>query len=65
MFGIQGTKHWKVVKKILCYLQGTKDYMLTYIRTNNLEIIGNSDGCKDARRSISGNVFMLSYGHIF
>ena len=31
-----GIDHWKVVKKVLRYLQETKDYMLTYRRTNNL-----------------------------
>ena len=59
-----GIKHWKVVKKILRYLQGTKDYMLTYKRTNNLDIMGYSDfdyaGCKDTKRSTYGYVFMLS-----
>ncbi|KAL6342219.1 hypothetical protein AAG906_006836 [Vitis piasezkii] len=35
--------HWTTVKKVLRYLQGTKDYMLTYRKTNNLEIIGYSD----------------------
>ena len=38
--------------------------MLTYRRTNNLEIIGYCDsdfvGCKDTRRSTSSYVFMLS-----
>ena len=57
-------KHWKVVKKVLHYLQGTKDYMLTYKRTNNLDIIGYSysdyAGCKDTKRSTSSYVFMLS-----
>ncbi|RVW44023.1 Retrovirus-related Pol polyprotein from transposon TNT 1-94 [Vitis vinifera] len=38
-----GIDHWKAVKKVLRYLQGTKDYMLTYRRTDNLEIIGYSD----------------------
>ena len=38
-----GIDHWKAVKKVLRYLQGTKDYMLTYRRTNNLDIIGYSD----------------------
>ncbi|WJZ99387.1 hypothetical protein VitviT2T_017836 [Vitis vinifera] len=59
-----GIDHWKAVKKVLCYLQGTKDYILTYIRTNNLEIIGYSDsdyvGCKDIGRSTSCYIFMLS-----
>ena len=53
-----GIDHWKAVKKVLRYLQGTKDYMLSYRRTDNLEIIGYSDsdyaGCKDTRKSTSG-----------
>ena len=58
--------HWKAVKKILHYLQETKDYMRTYRKTNNLEIIGyydsNSDyvDCKDTRRSTFDYIFMLS-----
>ena len=63
-----GIDNWKTVKKVLCYLQGTEDYMLTYKRTNNLEIIGYSDsyyvGCKDSRRSTSDYIFMLSNGPI-
>ncbi|RVW74582.1 Retrovirus-related Pol polyprotein from transposon TNT 1-94 [Vitis vinifera] len=55
--------HWKAVKKVLRYLQGTKDYMLTYKRTDNLEIIGYSDsdyaGCKDTRKSTSGYIFYV------
>ena len=35
-----GMGHWRATKKVLRYLQGTKEYMLMYRRTNNLEIIG-------------------------
>ena len=61
-----GIDNWKAIKKVLRYLQGTKDYMLTYRRTNNLEIIGYSDytDCKDTRKSTSGYIFMLSNGPI-
>ena len=49
--------HWRVVKKVLRYLQGTKEYMLMYTRTNNLELIGfsNSDfaRCVDSHKSTS------------
>ena len=31
-----GIEHWKTIKKVMRYLQGTKDYMLTYRKTNNL-----------------------------
>ena len=35
--------HWKAVKKVMRYLQGTKDYMLTYKRSGQLEVTGYSD----------------------
>ena len=35
--------HLRVTKKVLRYLQGTKDYMLMYRRTDNFEVIGYSD----------------------
>jgi hypothetical protein len=58
-----GFKHWNAAKKALCYLPGTKHYMLIYKRTNNLEVIGCSDadfaGCADSQRSTSGYVFTL------
>ena len=63
-----GIDHWKSIKKVLHYLQGTKDYMLTYRKTNNLEIIGYFDfdyaGCKDTKKSTSSYIFMLSNGPI-
>ena len=58
--------HWKVTKQVLRYLQKTKDFMLTYQRSNHLEIIGysNSDfvDCIDSKRSTSSYVFMLVEG---
>ena len=35
--------HWKGAKKVLRYLQGTKECMLTYKRSNHLKMIGYSD----------------------
>ena len=50
-----GMEHWKAAKKVLRYLQGTKDYMLTYKRSNNLKVIGYSDsdfsGCVESKKS--------------
>lgn len=50
--------HWKAAKKVLRYLQDTKDHMLTYRRTNKLEVIGYSDsdyaGFSDNQKSIFG-----------
>ena len=38
-----GMDHWRAAKKILRYLQGTKDYMLIYRQTDELEVIGYSN----------------------
>ncbi|GJV65502.1 retrovirus-related pol polyprotein from transposon TNT 1-94 [Tanacetum coccineum] len=38
-----GIHHWKAAKKVLRYLQGTKDYMLTYKGSNHLEVVGYAD----------------------
>uniref|UniRef100_A0A2N9GN46 CCHC-type domain-containing protein n=1 Tax=Fagus sylvatica TaxID=28930 RepID=A0A2N9GN46_FAGSY len=55
-----GLDHWRAAKKVMRYLQGTKDYMLMYRRTDNLEVIGYSDsdfaGCIDSRKSTSGYI---------
>ena len=36
-------EHRKAAKKVMRYLQGTKDYMLTYKRYEQLEVVGYSD----------------------
>ena len=63
-----GIDHWKAVKKALRYLQGTKDLMLTYKRSDNLEVIGYLDadfaGCVDTKKSTSGYIFTLVGGAI-
>jgi hypothetical protein len=63
-----GLDHWKAVKKVLRYMQGTKDHMLTYRRSDNLEVVGYADadyaGCEDSRKSTSGYVFTLAGGAI-
>jgi len=63
-----GPNHWKAIKKVLHYLQGTKSYMLTHRRSDNLEIIGYSDavfaGCVDTKKSTSGYIFNLAGGAI-
>nr|GEW04356.1 putative zinc finger, CCHC-type [Tanacetum cinerariifolium] len=59
-----GLLHWKDAKKVLRYLQGTKEYKLTYTRSDNLEVIGYSDSdfakCKDTNRSTSEYILTLS-----
>lgn len=60
--------HWRAGKKILSYLQGTKDYMLMYERDDELELVGYSDadfaGCIDSRKFISEYVFMMAGGAV-
>ncbi|KAD3067275.1 hypothetical protein E3N88_35155 [Mikania micrantha] len=60
--------HWKAAKKVLRYLQGTKDFKLTYRRIDNLEVVGYSDSdfakYKDDKKSTSGYIFMLAGGPI-
>ena len=59
-----GLDHWKAAKKVLRYLQGIKEYMLTYRRSDHLEVIGYSDsdyvGCVDTQKSTCGYLFLLA-----
>ena len=59
-----GQSHWKAVKKVLRYLQGTKDLMLTYRCTDTLEVVGFSDSnyasCVDDKKSTSGYIFIVT-----
>ena len=58
--------HWKAAKKVLRYLQGTKDLVLTYWHTDTLEVVGFSDsdcaGCVDDKKSTFGYIFMMVEG---
>ena len=38
-----GLDYWRAAKKVLRYLQGTKDYMLMYKRSDYLKVIGYFD----------------------
>ena len=59
-----GQSHWKATKKVLRYLQGTKDFMLIYQRIETLEVVGFSDSdfasCVDDKKSTSGYIFMMA-----
>lgn len=63
-----GMDHWRAAKRVMRYLQRTKEYMLTYRRLDQLELIGYSDsdfaGCQDSRRSTSGYIYLLAGGAI-
>ena len=63
-----GMDHWRAVKKVLRYLLRAKDFMLTYRRSELLEVVGYADanyaGYADDLKSTSGYVFMLAEGAI-
>ena len=65
---IPGMDHWKAGKRVMCYLQRTKDHMLTYQRLDHLEIVGYSDSdfarCQYSKRSTLGYIYMLAGGSI-
>jgi hypothetical protein len=58
-----GINHWKAAKMILRYLQRMKNHMLTYRRSDKLEVIGYTDsnfmGYVNSLKSTSGYIFML------
>jgi len=63
-----GLEHWKAAKKVLRYLQGTKNHMPTYGKSDHLEVIGYTDsdfaGYVDTRKSTFGYVYLLAGGAI-
>jgi len=63
-----GLEHWKAAKKVLRYLQGIKNHMLTYRKSDHLEVKGYTDsdfaGCVDTRKSTFGYVYLLAEGEI-
>ena len=63
-----GQAHWVAAKKVMRYLQRTKDYMLVYRKMENLEVLGYTDsdfaGCSDDLKSTSGYIFMMVEGAI-
>ena len=61
-----GLIHYQAVKKVFRYLQGTKDHILTYQRTNSLDIVGytnaNFKGYVDNKKSTIGYIFVMAGG---
>jgi hypothetical protein len=61
-----GKAHWQAVKRVMRYLQGTKEMCLTYSAA--IKLIGYTDadwgGDHDDRRSTSGYIFLLGDGVI-
>jgi hypothetical protein len=62
-----GLKHWEAIKKVMCYLQETKNIMLTYRKSIELKFVGYADADfagGDLRKSTSGYIFTLAGGAI-
>lgn len=51
-----GVSYWKAAKKVLRYLQGTKDFLFSYQRFDHLKVVGYSDidyaSCPDDIKSL-------------
>lgn len=62
------SEHWTAVKRIMRYLQGTKDLRLVYTKDGNKNITGycDADWASDMsdRKSCTGNIFMFQGGAI-
>ena len=61
-----GVAHWEAVKRVFCYLNGTKDLKLVYgDEEKDLQGWVDADGAsQDHRRAISGYVFMVDGGYV-
>ena len=64
-----GAEHWVAGKKVLRYLQKTKNHMLVYRRVEDLKLVGFSDSdfagnYPDSNKSTCGYVFMLAGGAV-
>lgn len=59
-----GLIHWKALKIIMGYLQGTKDFVLTCRQTNSIDIVGCYDadytGYIDDRKAYTNYVYMMA-----
>eukprot|EP00253_Pinus_taeda_P011602 PITA_11602 len=60
--------HWQAAKRILRYVNGTKQYGVLYTTTDDFRLVGYTDsdwaGNVDGRKSMSGYVFHLGSGVI-
>ena len=61
-------RHKKAAKKVLRYLQGTKDLMLKYWHTDTIEVVGFSYSvyvnCMDDKKSTFCYIFMIDEGAV-
>ncbi|XP_058008194.1 secreted RxLR effector protein 161-like [Hevea brasiliensis] len=63
-----GKEHWITAKRVMRYLKGITDYMLTYKQVEHLELVGYTNSefadCSYNQKSTSGYVFMLAGGAV-
>jgi hypothetical protein len=61
-----GPTHWEAVKRIFCYLAGTRDLWLSYGETRRvLEGYADADGSMaEDRRAITGYAFLIDGGAV-
>uniref|UniRef100_A0A2A4JA71 Integrase catalytic domain-containing protein n=1 Tax=Heliothis virescens TaxID=7102 RepID=A0A2A4JA71_HELVI len=63
-----GRQHWIGVKRVMRYIQGTKDYKLTFMKDDSNEIKGYCDSdwasSPEDRRSCTGYIFLFQNGAI-
>ncbi len=56
--------HWMAVKRVLCYLNATRNHGVLYDGSLSIEISGYSDsdwaGCRSTRKSTSRYVFLVA-----
>ena len=61
-------EHWKAAKRVLRYLKRTRNFMLTYRSSEQLEVTGYTDsdfgGCTDSMKSTSVYIFMMAGGAV-
>ena len=61
-------KHWTTIKRVIRYLQDTKNYMLTYRKSNDLTVIGYWDfdftNCLDDHKLASKYIFIMTGGAV-
>ncbi|XP_040372971.1 secreted RxLR effector protein 161-like [Rosa chinensis] len=64
-----GHKHWVAGKKILRYLQRTKNHMLVYRKVESVDVVGYTDSdfaghYPESMKSTSGYVYVMAGGAI-
>jgi len=60
--------HWIAIKRVLRYINGTKNHGILYDRSLPINLKGYSDsdwaGCRNSRKSTSGYIFLVAGGAV-